>query len=36
MNGFHVAADVGPKAEVLGAIATQPLTLFTAETHGKE
>jgi len=35
MNGFHVAAGVDPKPEALGAIATQPLTLFAAETHTK-
>ncbi len=31
MNGFHVAAYVGPKPEALGAIATQPLTLSKAK-----
>ena len=31
MNGFHVAADVGPKPEALGAFATLPLTAETAE-----
>jgi hypothetical protein len=36
MNGFHVAGDVGPKPEALGAIVTQPFTLHLAETHAKE
>jgi hypothetical protein len=35
MNGFRVAADVGPKREALGAIVTQSFTLFTAEPHTK-
>ena len=35
MNGFHVAADVDPKLEALGAIVTQPFTLFSAEPHTK-
>jgi hypothetical protein len=35
MNGFHVAADVGPKPEALGALVEQPFTLFTAEPHTK-
>jgi hypothetical protein len=35
MNGFHIAAGVGPKSEALGAIVTQPLTLFSAEPHTK-
>jgi hypothetical protein len=33
MNGFHVAAYVGPKPEALGTIATLPLTLVSAEQH---
>jgi len=36
MNGFNVAAYVGPKPEALGAVLTQPLTPRTAETHSKE
>jgi hypothetical protein len=35
MNGFHLAADVGPKPEALGALVTQPLTLITEEPHTK-
>jgi len=35
MNGFHVAADVGPMPEALGALVTQAFTLFTAEPHTK-
>jgi len=35
MNGFHVAADVGPKPETLGAIVTQSFTVFTAESHAE-
>jgi hypothetical protein len=33
MNGFHVAAGVGPKPEALATIVTQSLTIFTAEPH---
>jgi hypothetical protein len=36
MNGFLAAADLLPESETLAAIASQPLTLFTAETHSKE
>ena len=35
MNGFNMAAGVGPKPSALGAIATQPLILFSAEPHTK-
>ena len=36
MNGFRLAAGVGPKLEAAGAIVTQPLILFPAETHTKK
>jgi len=36
MNGFHGAADVGPKAEALGIIVTQSFTRFAAEPHTKK
>jgi hypothetical protein len=36
MNGFHVAAGVGPKPEVLGAIVTQSFTTFIAEPHTRQ
>jgi hypothetical protein len=35
MNGFDVSAGVGPKPEALGAIVTQPVTLFSAEPRTK-
>jgi hypothetical protein len=35
MNGLHVAADVDPKPEALGALVTQAFTLFAAEPHTK-
>ena len=36
MNGFLAAADAVPMLETLAAIASQPLTLLTAEMHSKE
>jgi hypothetical protein len=35
MNGFNLTAGAGPKLEALGAIVTQPLTLYPAEMHTK-
>jgi len=36
MNGFYVAAFVGPKPEAPGANATQPLTLISAAQNAKK
>jgi hypothetical protein len=36
MNGFHVAAGVGPKLEALGAIVPQSLAIFLAEPHTRQ
>ena len=35
MNGFQVAADVGPMPEALGVLVTQAFTLFAAKPHAK-